>query len=267
MTALVSWGLAMVIGINSLQGSHLEIETRFVSVTPEMANGILRDFDPGWARNRPENQKRGKVVFLNDAQVQQVLKQCAEDRLANTVQLPRMKVFDGASGRFQITDHQVYMTSIKTIWENGKLTTIPKNEAIETGIRYTVKPRISADKRFVQMGIQLAMTSVDENVPLAHVTVPIAEVNEKTSKLETKNFPVALQCPHINTLTLNKQCTIPDGGSALFYGGTMPRENQFQPTLTVLNQIPYLGRLFHNPGNSQNYQTIFILVTAKALEK
>jgi type II secretory pathway component GspD/PulD (secretin) len=244
----------LLAALRRLQDTEVSLEVRMISV-PE---GFFERFGL-----RPDDVKRAssKGVFLSDIQTFQVLEAVQGEQRANVMQAPKITMLNGQLGCVDCTDKQSYVTGVEVAQRDGQPTVVPKTEDVVTGIRMSACPRVSADRRYVMLNLEINKSN------LASVAVPMAPVTVEIKDDQGKPHPFTqyLQQPIVNTLHFDTQLTIPDGGTVLIGGLKQVSEgsNEFGPP--VLSKVPYMSRLFKNAGTVRETQNVYVLVTPRVI--
>jgi hypothetical protein len=216
----------------------------------------------------PTTQDVGpRVAFLNDRQVHLFMEAAQRDPRTNIMHAPRMTILNGQSATFSVSDQQHFVTSVDLVQAaGGQVVHCPRNEACRTGVRLSLQPAVSADRRFVHLKLGASMTSLDSaEVPLFPVTTFITPVFESGAQGMPVPFTQFLQQPKFTTLALDKTLTIPDGGTVLLGGWRRLRETRHESGPPILTKIPYVNRLFKNVGYGQEAEHILVMATPRII--
>jgi Bacterial type II and III secretion system protein len=183
-------------------------------------------------------------------------------------------VFSGQQAKVSLGDELSFLESVNVIEVNGKKVLQPQQAIYDAGLRTTIFPVVSADRRFVKLHYALKLTSVDTNVPL--IPVQLADTPDghlfpvrgtlPAQSGQAEDAPAEclfIQKPRIQTLALDKTVMIPDGGTAVFYLGKILVEEQTEYGPAILSRIPYLNRLFKRTGYGRETRQVFLMVTTR----
>jgi type II secretory pathway component GspD/PulD (secretin) len=236
------------------QDTEVSLEVRMISV-PE---GFFERFGVS-----PADMKRGtsKGVFLSDIQTFLLMEAIQGEQRANVLQSPRITMLNGQVGCVDCTDKQSYVTGVEVAQRDGQPVVVPKSEDVVTGIRMSACPRVSADRRFVLLNLEMDKSNLASMaVPMTPVTVEI-----KDDQGKPQPFTQYLQQPIVNTLHFDTQLTIPDGGTVLIGGLKQVTETRREVATPVLSKVPYANRLFTNMGYGRETQNVYVLVTPRVI--
>ncbi len=202
-----------------------------------------------------------KGVFLNDKAAARLLEVIQGEQRANVLQSPKLTMLNGQAGSFDCTDKQSYVTGAEVAQRDGQPVVVPKTEEVVTGMRMSACPRISADRRFVMLNLEITKTDLaSQAVPLTPLTVEI-----KDDQGTARPFTQYLQQPTVNTLRIDTNLTIPDGGTVLIGGLKQVTETRHEVATPVLSKVPYASRLFTNVGYGRETRNVYVLVTPRII--
>jgi hypothetical protein len=253
------------------QDTSVALEVRFISVS----EGFMEKVGLKWeadakkcCEEKGDCCKAGstcctdsqKVKFLNDAEMVKMVETMQGDVKTNVIQAPKLTTFNGQEACIQVCDEQVFVTGVTIEQRDGNVMFCPRNEACKTGTEVTVQPVVSADRCFVRVKLNAALTSLDDpNVGLIPVSsfVPTPEGKKVP-------FTQFIQSPKFTKLKVDKTLSLPDGGTALIMVGKKPSAAKEVP---VLSKIPYMDKLFHNTaccGTPAN-EVVLMMVTPRII--
>jgi type II secretory pathway component GspD/PulD (secretin) len=254
--------------LRRLQNTEVALEVRLVTVPDQVFERIGVDFNA--PAGCPNGQCPAKVdakaaldgaAFLKDTQVFQFLEAIQGDQRANVMQAPKITLLDNQMGQVDCTDKQMFVTGVEVVQRDGRPVVTPKNEEIVTGFHMSACPKVSADRRFVMLDLDINQTDpASPAVPLFPVTVQI-----KDSEGKPHEFTQFLQQPRVNTMRIQKRLSIPDGGTVLLGGMKKEVEARAEFGPPVLSRVPYANRLFKNVGTARESQMVYVLVTPRVI--
>jgi hypothetical protein len=239
------------------QDMDVAVEVRLVTVP----DGYLETFAA-----EQKSSAAGRTVFLNDGQMFQFMEAMQGDRRTSCMQAPKLTVANGQCATVDVTEQRYYVTHVTAVQTGENVIMCPVNEAIPTGVKLTVQPAISADRRYVRIGIQADLTNLDSAVvPLFPVTTLIKPVPEAGKKGEPVPFTQFIQQPQISTSKVAATVSVPDGGTVLLGGLKKVQETRQECGPPDLSKIPYVSRLFKNVGYARETQEVLVLVTPRII--
>lgn len=207
------------------------------------------------------------LAFLSDIQVFMFLEAAQGDRRANTMQAPRVTVFNGQQAFLTVNDQIPFLVSIFPAQAGSQLYFIPQQIALPVGTSIFVTPVVSADRRFVRLSLTQQMQNlVSANVPLIPIQVPILPFfTGQVPQPDIQVFQVFLQQPATSSIFVQTTVTVPDGGTVLLGGLKTLTETRSEFGPPVLSKIPYVNRLFKNVGYGREVSSLMMMVTPRII--
>jgi hypothetical protein len=245
----------LLAALRRLNDQEVATEVRFVAVSEK----VFQDLEQ---RDLVRVDDGENVSFLDEARVRQLLECIQQDRATNVLQAPKVTAFNGQVVPLEVGEKQSFVTGVDIRWHDGRIITQPKTEVIPIGLRLTLQPTISADRRFVRLFLNLKWNSlVSEQVPLLPITVPVQAETAAGGTAKPAQFTQYIQQPRINKVRLERSLEIPDGQTAVLAGLKRPVEQRSEYGPPVLSNIPYINRLFKNVGYGRSTESLLVLVT------
>ena len=255
--------LDLLNSLRRLQDQQVSLEVRFLSVDEALARRLIREGKEG-AGSEPVDPADPslRVTFLSGEQAGRLLEAAQADPKTNVMQAPKATVFDGQTSSIDVTEPKPFVTGVSLrMGSNGSAAFQPTVEEIPVGLRMTARPVISADRRFVKVGLNVNLTSLDKIVA---DTTPIGFSYTLKGKAPTA-FTQLLQTPSVSRLALDGAISIPDGGTALISGWRREHEARVESGLPMLSEIPYLNRLFKSVGYHRETECVLMMVTPRII--
>ena len=133
---------------------------------------------------------------------------------------------------------------------------------VPVGLCMTAKPVASADRHYVNLKLNVELSSLGEpKADLIPVRVPVCSPD----KPDGESFTQLLQVPRITRLALDGDVAIPDGRTALISGWKRDQEVRTELKTPILSDIPYINRLFTNVGYGREKQCVLMMVTPRVI--
>lgn len=249
--------------LRRLQDQQVSLEVRFLSVGEDFVERIGLE-TKGGVEIKPASPSgpglRGH--FLDDAQVSRLMEAVQGDQHANVMQTPKATVFNGQSWDFDAAEPKSFVTGLQVLMgPDGKTVFQPTIQEIPVGTHLTARPVISADRRSVNVSLNVRLTSLEKSVA---ETTPF-EVSYTPTGEAPKAFTQLLQQPPVSQLSLDRALNIPAGRTALISGWKREREVRTESGPPVLSEIPYVNRLFKNVGYHRETECVMMLVTPRII--
>jgi hypothetical protein len=196
------------------------------------------------------------VVLLDNAHLHELLQ---TNPKAEVIHTPRITVLNGQGTKISVVDNGVFVTSLDEKEINGQKTYVPKNEVLEWGANWHIRPTVSADRRFVRLAVDSQAKELVLPVALHPVTTTISPVFEGGAIGKPIQFTQFIQQPKFNASRSSQTVVLHDGSSALIDGWIHRDVVNAQPR-TVLTDLPVVGACFLCPQPKPEH--VMLLVTA-----
>ncbi len=120
---------------------------------------------------------------------------------------------------------------------------------VRSGPMLNIMPVVSADRQSVALTIQ----------PIRAMVFPLPTTVSSGGTTSSIEFPV-IQFANIDTTV-----SVPDGGTILLGGLRRSSDNAQVDGVPILNQVPYINRLFQNSATIRDSQTLMLMVTPRVI--
>jgi type II secretory pathway component GspD/PulD (secretin) len=274
----------LLAALRRLQDVEVAVEIRLVGVSDSFLERLGVDFDinlttaetkdaaeTASTASGPEGSPLAKLegtTFLNDKQVRRFLEAAQGDRLIHTMQAPRLTVLNGQTANVEVTQKLHFVTDLKVERHGDQVIVLPREEAFETGTRFTVQPAVSADRRSVLMNLKACLTELDgPAVPTVPVTTHLRVRTDKDGQEHVVPVRQFVQQPSFRTMKVDKSFRVEDGKTAVLCWGTRSAEARTEVTAgpPVLSKVPYVNRLFTTVGYGRESETLLLLLTPRII--
>jgi type II secretory pathway component GspD/PulD (secretin) len=231
----------------------------------------MRELQPDPSNSAAENHAGTgstwrHLAFLTQQQMSQFMARAQEDPQTNVMQAPKMTLMDGQASKLSIADDRYFVTGLAPVRAGDQFVLVPENRLYTTGLWMTVRPKVSADRRYVRVSLKGQLTDlVSVPVPLVPITTMIKPVQNDGTDGKPVAFTQFLQQPEFKTLNGRKVFTVADGCTVLLSGWKSVRPRTEITSIPVLSQIPYLGRLFDTQTSQPTEVAVFVLVTPRII--
>src|SRR5262249_53454119 len=120
---------------------------------------------------------------------------------------------------------------------------VPVNQPFEVGVKFALKPMVSADRRSVTLDMKANLANlVPEKVPLFPITTFVTPIFEGGAQGQPIPFTQFIQMPKFERHTLDTKAVISDGSTAVFGGWKTTREERVEFRNACVAAAPVLGR-------------------------
>lgn len=223
----------MLAALRRLQDVEVAVEIRLVSLPEELYPRVMEMVNLKAAEARPcsasgckpagriQLSHGQKLGYLNDLQIFQLMEAIQGDRRTNVMQAPKVTMFNGQTSVISVTDQQFFVTGVKTVQAcaNNQTVFVPFNQPFELGVKFALKPTVSADRRSVDLDVKANLANLaSENVPVFPVTTIVTPVFEGGCAGQPIPLTQFIQKPQFECQRLDTKVNIPDGATAV-YGG------------------------------------------------
>jgi hypothetical protein len=187
--------------------------------------------------------------FISGESATKLMRACKEqDESMQVLSSPMITCLNGQPGRVRVGEVEHFVTGVTITYVNGQLTYKPKNVAHDLGLDFTIEPTVSADTGFIGLAIT---GSMKEHGLLPVPSTPVATLIGQTA--ETSPIAQEIQEPKIISRSVDGRLTIPDGGTALLYGGKATIERTTKVTGPTVSGI----------GRQSESNHLLVLVTSR----
>jgi type II secretory pathway component GspD/PulD (secretin) len=191
--------------------------------------------------------------FLDNLQVDFLIRATQANRRSSIVQAPRLMMFNGQRAWIAVTRNRQYVSSVTPSVAESAVGVQPVIQVAASGSTLDVEGTISADRKYVT------------------ITVRSGQANEPSfERFEVQR--ASGNSPGIFILLTDQERTgirttvsVPDGGTVLLGGLKQVGEIEVEAGVPILSKIPILKRAFTNTTMVKDTQTLLILLKAKIL--
>jgi Flp pilus assembly secretin CpaC/tetratricopeptide (TPR) repeat protein len=189
-------------------------------------------------------------AFLNDLQLQLILRAVSKSERVELVTAPRIVVHNAARGNLSVLNQVAYVQDFDIEIAQAASIADPIIAVIQDGVILDVRPVVSADRRFVTLEMRPTIAQLER------------PIEEKPTSTGTQNT-VNIMLPQVEIQRVRTSIPIPDGGTVLL-GGLKESTNRDQLSGTpILNKIPVLSALFERKGTYISNKKLLILLNAQ----
>jgi len=209
--------------------------------------------------------------FLDNVQVDFLMRATQAHQRSNSLDAPRVTVFNGESAFVQFYTTQPYVGQMEAVVDNRVGLFEPQIEESNTGVFLTISPTISADKRYVLLYVQVEQNNL---LSLDTFTFNVAGGAGLDTAGEETDVPVLsgtttstgiIQQPVTQENSVTTRVQVPDGGTLLLGGRKRAAEIAREMGVPALSKIPILNRLFGNNASTKDETVELILIKPKII--
>ncbi|MCB9910560.1 MAG: hypothetical protein H6829_09885 [Planctomycetes bacterium] len=188
-------------------------------------------------------------TFLDDLQLQLVLRAVSKSERIELVTAPRLLVHNNSRAHLAVLNQVAYVQDFDVQIAQASSIADPVVQVTHEGVILDVRPVVSADRRFVTMELRPTV---------ARLKRPITE---RSTTLGSQTS-VTIQLPEIEYQRVRTTIPIPDGGTVMLGGMKEIERQSYNSGVPILNKIPLLSALFDRKGNYVSNRKLLILLRA-----
>jgi len=185
--------------------------------------------------------------FLDNIQVDFLLKATQLDSRSSIVDAPRLTVYSGRRAEIQVQTSSYFVSApgqlpVGGTGINGQaaIGRPPSISMAPSGRTFSVKPTVSGDRKYVTM----------ELIPTVYAS-ELQDVVDATGPMKL---------PNISTTSIATTVTVPDRGWLLLGGLKQAGETEVEAGVPILSKIPILKRAYTNRSRVKDERTLLLLV-------
>lgn len=188
-------------------------------------------------------------TYLNDLQLQLVLRAVSKSERVELVTSPRITVYNTARGNLSVLNQIAYVQDFNVEIAQAASIADPIVNVVQDGVTLDVRPVVSADRRFITLELRPT---------IAVLKRPIREV---VTTLGSQNS-VTIQLPEVDYQRVRTSIPMPDGGTVLLGGMKISDRQDLRSGVPILNKIPLVSFFFDRKGNYISNRKLLILLKA-----
>jgi type II secretory pathway component GspD/PulD (secretin) len=197
--------------------------------------------------------------FLDDIQVDFLIKATQADRRTVSLTAPRLTFTNGQIANIYVVTQVSFVSDLTPVVSESAVGFDPELAAVSEGVVMLVEGTVSADRRYVTMNLDAAVSRIDG---FANSPVTAVAGGQLVNSADTASF---VQQPTVTVTRVQTTVTVPDQGTILLGGQRLVTEAESESGVPVLSKIPILNRFFTNRVITKSEQTLLILVKPTVL--
>lgn len=192
--------------------------------------------------------------FLDDVQVDFLVKATQADRRTVTLTAPRLTFTNGQTSYIVVATSTSFVSDLQPVVSESAVGFDPRTSAVPEGVTLQVSGTVSADRRYVTLDIDTATNRI---VGFATQTITAVAGGQLQNSGQVGSN---IQLPTVTTTRVQTTVTVPDQGTLLLGGQRLVSEEEVESGVPVLSKIPIINRFFTNRITSKTEQSLLILV-------
>ena len=189
-------------------------------------------------------------TYLNDLQLEMVLRAVSKSERVELVTAPRLLVFNTARSNLTVLNQVAYVQDYDVEIAQAASIADPIINVVEDGVILDVRPVVSADRRFITLELRPTV---------AELKRPIQEI---VTSLGNSGNPVTIMLPELEVSRARTSVPMPDGGTVLLGGFKVHEAQDLRSGVPILNKIPLVSFFFERKGNFVSNRKLLILLKA-----
>jgi hypothetical protein len=191
-------------------------------------------------------------TFANGAQTRAILNAAMSSDHATVVSAPHLTVINTMEQSFTALLQSAYIPGY--VVQNNAVVPQPLTQYPQSDVTLTVRPVVSADRRYVTMSVSPQISATQLLSQEAHIffTPPGQSI--------ARDFPYTQYVPLTDTNNIDSIIRVPDRGTAILGGLASLQDSDSMGTVPILSRIPILSRLVtHSQINKQRKHVLFMV--------
>jgi general secretion pathway protein D len=218
-------------------------------------------------------------AILSDIEAYFFVTASSGDVRTNVLQAPKVTLFNGQQAFVSDTTQAPFVISVIPVVGDFAAAYQPVIVVLSQGTFLTVQAVISNDRRFVRLTVVPFFSNIGQvntftfegstSTTSSSSTQGVQSTpNDNThtaAAATTTSQGTTVQLPTFSFVTVTTTVSVPDGGTVLLGGIKRLSEDRSEFGTPILDQIPYLNRLFKNVGIGRETQSLMMMVTPRII--
>lgn len=191
-----------------------------------------------------------QYAFLDDAEIEVVLRAVAKQERSEQIDAPRLMVFNNVRASMHNLRNIAYIRDFDVEIAQAAAVANPVVGVVHEGVALDVRPVVDADLKFITLELRPTVMTLQLPIPQFTTTLGVGQ-------------PISIQLPEVNLQKVRTTVTIPDGGTMMLGGMRLVERQNLRSSVPLLGNVPGLSWLFSRRGTSVQNRKILILIKAK----
>jgi type II secretory pathway component GspD/PulD (secretin)/tetratricopeptide (TPR) repeat protein len=188
-------------------------------------------------------------TYLNDLQLQLILRAVCKSERVELVTSPRITVYNTARGNLAVLNQVAYVQDFNVEIAQGASIADPIVNVVQDGVVLDVRPVVSADRRFITLELRPTIATLKR--PMREVVTTLGSQNS-----------VTIQLPEVEYQRVRTSIPMPDGGTVLLGGMKVSDRQEMNSGVPILNKIPIVSFFFERKGTYISNRKLLVLLKA-----
>jgi general secretion pathway protein D len=222
----------------------------------------------------PQDIGQFGFAILSDIEAFFLINASQGDVRANTLQAPKVTLFNGQQGIVADTALRPFVISVIPVVGEFAAAQQPVIVVLSEGTLLTVQAVVSDDRKYVRLTLVPFFSQIgdvdtftfegSETTSSSSSSTDEDEDGEEEEEDESETVTrsgTTVQLPTFEIITVATTVSVPDGGTVLLGGIKRLREQRNEFGVPLLGKIPYVDRLFRNVGIGRETESLMMMVT------
>jgi general secretion pathway protein D len=186
-------------------------------------------------------------TYLDDAQLEAILRAVQKYDRVNTVNAPTLLVYNTQRANIEVSRQEAYVKDYDVEIAQASTIADPVVDIVREGVVLDVRPIVSNDRRFVTLELRPTVATLVRPIRKLVTTLGVGSA-------------VTIDMPELNKQSLKTTVVVPDGGTLLLGGLKYHVEQDMMSGVPILSDIPVLGFFFSHKGKYTQMKDLLILL-------
>src|SRR6185436_2986515 len=190
-----------------------------------------------------------QYTFLNDLQLSAIFRLVEKSEDVELINDQILSVHNTQRAYVTVVNQRAYVQDLDVEVAQFQAIADPQINILTEGIVLDVRPTIHHNRRYLTLEIQPTVANV-------------VALTDFSTALAGQTAPVTFQLPELEVQSVFTTAVVPDGGSILIGGLSRIRNVERRAEVPWIANIPILGFFFKEEGQSDEKQSLMILIRA-----
>ena len=197
------------------------------------------------------------ISFLDDLEVNLLIRATQANRRAITLTSPRLTLFNGQRSYVVVARQVGFVSDLEPIPNSAGFD--PTISVVQSGVILDVEATVSADRRYVTMTVRPSLATLPATFKRIEQSTTLVLPGEEVGLVNAATTAV-IEVPEVELTTLRTTVSVPDRGTLLLGGQRIVADVEVEAGVPVMSKIPVLNRLFTNRSTVKDERTLLILI-------
>lgn len=191
-----------------------------------------------------------QYAFLDDAEVEAVLRAVSKQERSETIEAPRLLIYNNTRASMHVLNQISYIKDFEVEIAQAAGVANPVIGTVYDGVALDVRPVVDSDLKFITMELRPTVMTLQLPIPNFTTTLGVGQ-------------PISIQLPEVSLQRVRTTVTLPDGATMMLGGMRLVERQNLVSGVPILKDLPGLSFLFSRKGQSLQNRKVLILIHAK----